>query len=315
MVIEPKKIAAAGAVTAGFPPTFLYVSRQVSTLRGVHLVEAGIQYRSGENPKQKEYVMKKIATLCLVTGLATLAMTVQAEEPDVVIFNQMSHVALGSAGLSVGPDDRYLRVINQGQAGGFRTVLPYGTTSWSALTFLKNSMSGNGLYARLSINPIAEGQRIAPFNAQWKPDGFKAQVEFTSTQDPVYEVRVFDSNDLISAWRCVPGDTCVPDDEPDPPSDGPRGGILVDFELPPEIDVDDPTLFVGFNQESGDCEFIVPMPATGRISIGDLELGSGNKVVITEKARSGQARYPYAFDAIDVKTSARQMFVPHEQAR
>ncbi len=257
--------------------------------------------------------MNRISTLAILSGLSMIAATAQAQQ--VVVYNQMQHMALGDAKLSVSPNGKFMRAANLGPSGtdGFRTRLPDHADSWSA-EFIVDLDSGD----TLSFNPISEGLAIAPLEVTGTADGFNAKVEFTSSDNPSYVIKIRDAGDLVATWTCVPGGECEPgDDGPGGYVPGP-GGIFIDFEPLPDPDVDEPTLFEDrFNQDQeGNCGHIMGTTATAAVYVGGQHLGDGDQVAVFENAEQATARYPYAgFNVMQVQSSADQIVLIDESSR
>ncbi len=258
--------------------------------------------------------MNRINHLALFTCLALVTGVAQAQQT--VVFKQMPHVALGSAKLAVSPDGDFLRARNLGPDGddGFRTLLPKHATSWSG-SFIVNLGQGD----TMSFNPISDGIAIAPLEVTDRGEGLSALVEFTSSRNPVYKLQILEAGDLVAVWKCVPGRECTGPDDRDPPTGGgPGGGIIIDFDPIPEPDIDEPTLFEDrFKQDNqGNCVHNLRMTDSTAIYVGGLHLGNGDEVVVVERARDRQGRYPYAgFEAMEVRTSAPQMVFVDEASR
>jgi len=243
----------------------------------------------------KELVMQNpiqfVRRSTLVIAGVVLAAVLVSARSAAVVFQGLTHTAVGSAVLRFDKESEALAVATFDPAGGDGVLVSLPeTTSWTSRLQVSADPS---LALKLSFDAVADSRRISTASMTRTGDTLDLSAVFTGAIRPTYTAAVYQGGQLVGALGSLPPTAHViisphPCDTP---------------EFRPFFNCDLYLAAKFRNTANGECvwELAFDRPAAVRLPNGTVL--TGNEVRLVEEV-SGPGSYPYqSFDGMVVRTN------------
>lgn len=236
--------------------------------------------------------------ISVVAGILTVATGAAAQTSGPVIYQGLTHTALGNAVLLVDSRRNALEISTADPNGGDGVAvhLRSTTTDWQAAV---GTVKGD-VPLGVSLNAVADGQSISTAALRQVDGRISLSARFTGATAPSYAALVFKDGKLVGSVGGLPptAHTFIPDWVPCEFLES-GCGFIARFR----------------NNHDGACEWSFVLPRTGRITLPDGRQIAGDEVRLIEEVRPA-GHYPYlSFDGVTIQTNAPRLTLFSESAR
>lgn len=234
----------------------------------------------------------------LVVGILVVATCAAAQTTAPVVYQGLRHIPIGNAHLSLDTSRNTLDVTTMDPNGRDGVAVDLGgqATSWAAHL---GPQVDRTLRLIMSLNAIADGERISTAVLRQTGAGIALSARFTGATKPTYAVHVYNSGRLVGALGGLPptAQTHIP-------------------RLPCEFFENGCGFTQRFhNNVNGACEWHSALPGPAPIVLPDGKRVVGNEVRFIEEVNPA-GHYPYlTFDGVTMQTNARVLTLLSETAR